>query len=209
MFSLDSKFIQVLGRVADLMMLNILFVLTSLPIVTAGAAWTALYDVCFRISSGRDEKMIRHYFRAFRKNFRSSTVLWIVLLFSCCITSFMTVRLFVMPGKFHMFYVFYAVLTALILFIGSYVFPLMSQFNNSIGKMVKNALVLSLGYAPRSILIVALNILPIVLLLVRTDLFLRGMMIWLLLYFSGITYLNTRLFRKVFQPYWVQEKSTQ
>lgn len=75
--------------------------------------------------------------------------------------------------------------------------------------MVKNSLVLSLGYAPRSILIVALNILPIVLLLVRTDLFLRGMMIWLLLYFSGITYLNTRLFRKVFQPYWVQKKSTQ
>ena len=80
MFSIESKAVQALGRVADLMLLNILFLLTSLPIVTAGAAWTALYDVCFRITSDRDEKLIRHYFRAFRENFRSSTGIWLVLL---------------------------------------------------------------------------------------------------------------------------------
>ena len=55
-FNPDAPFMQGLGKVADLILLNILTVLLSIPIVTAGAAVTALYDAIWRIL--RDEGSI-------------------------------------------------------------------------------------------------------------------------------------------------------
>ncbi len=44
-FSLDSKFMQVMSRVADLIILNVIYLVTCLPVITIGAASTALYTV--------------------------------------------------------------------------------------------------------------------------------------------------------------------
>ena len=51
-FSPDSKVMQALSRVFDLMVLNILFLLCSLPVITLGAAATGLFDVFFRVRRG-------------------------------------------------------------------------------------------------------------------------------------------------------------
>ena len=48
MFGIDSKFYEVVSRIADLVVVNLLFVLCSLPIITIGASTTALYGVTKR-----------------------------------------------------------------------------------------------------------------------------------------------------------------
>lgn len=48
-FSLDSKFSQIMGRVFDLMMLNIIFLIMCIPIVTIGANFTAMYYVTLKM----------------------------------------------------------------------------------------------------------------------------------------------------------------
>ena len=45
MFGIDSKFYEVVSRISDLVVINLLFVLCSLPIITIGASTTALYGV--------------------------------------------------------------------------------------------------------------------------------------------------------------------
>ena len=65
-FSLDSKFMQVMSRVADLIILNVIYLVTCLPVVTIGAASTALYTVCFRLGTAREGSLVKGYFRAFR-----------------------------------------------------------------------------------------------------------------------------------------------
>ena len=45
MFGIDSKFYEVVSKIADLVILNLIFVLCSLPIITIGASTTALYGV--------------------------------------------------------------------------------------------------------------------------------------------------------------------
>ena len=50
MFGIDSKFYEVVSRIADLVVVNLLFVLCSLPIITIGASTTALYGVTKKIS---------------------------------------------------------------------------------------------------------------------------------------------------------------
>ena len=80
LFSPDSRFMRYMNRLADLMLLNLMFLLTSIPIVTIGASLTALYSVCFRLGTVREGGTVRDYFRAFRENFGEATKLWLLAL---------------------------------------------------------------------------------------------------------------------------------
>lgn len=207
LFSTDSKFMCAMNRLADLMILNVLFLLTSLPIFTIGASVTALYTVCFRFGTDREHGVVLSYFRAFRDDFKQSTVLWILLLLCIGIAFYNTLFYYVMPGSMRYLFIFFGLLLAIALFTASYAFPLLSQFENSTRQTLKNALVLSLGYAPRSIVITGLNILPFVLALTQLYIFFYVGFIWFILYFSAAAYLNTILLRKVFQPFLDKETS--
>ena len=78
----------------------------------------------------------------------------------------------------------------------SWVFPLQSRFENSVGSMLKNALLCSFSYLPRTIVMTLLNaVFPVVVLLLPGVLF-NGIFVLLIIWFSGIAYLNTLLLRK-------------
>jgi len=80
LFSYESTFSQVALRVAAGCYLNLLWLLCSLPIVTLGAATTALYSVTLKLVDGDDSHLTQRFFRGFRENFRQATVLWLILL---------------------------------------------------------------------------------------------------------------------------------
>ena len=201
LFSMDSKFMKIMGRIGDLILLNFCYIITCIPIITIGAATTALYTVCFRLGTDREEGTIRSYFSAFKDNFKQATLLWLILLL-ILVTAFLNTWLFyLMPLPMHYAYVVFAILFILAFFIFSYAFPLMSQFDNCNKAIFKNALIMGLGYLPRTILIAALNILPWVLLLINLYGFLQMSFLWVMLYFSTAAFLNTKLFHKVFAPY--------
>ena len=50
LFNMDNKFFTVMGRVADLIMLNVVFLICCLPIVTIGASLTALHYVTLKMA---------------------------------------------------------------------------------------------------------------------------------------------------------------
>ena len=54
LLSQDSPVAAVLSRAFDLAVLNLLFLLTCIPVFTVGAAVTALYDVMLKLV--RDEE---------------------------------------------------------------------------------------------------------------------------------------------------------
>ena len=78
MFSHDSRFMQTLTRVTDLIVLNICFLISCIPIVTIGAANAAMYTLCFRMLRDEDNGIVKSYFRAFRDNFKQATLLWLL-----------------------------------------------------------------------------------------------------------------------------------
>lgn len=201
LFSPDSMFMRAMSRVGDLLLLNILFLLTSVPIITIGAAGTALYTVCFRFETERETGVFRSYFRAFRDNFRQATGIWLILVL-CGATAFCNAYLFyAMGGPLRYAALIFPLLFALVLLAGSYALPLLSQFDNGVLATLKNALALGLGYLPRSILITAVNIFPFAVLLLDAILFFQTAFLWAAIYFSAAAYLNTMLLKKVLQPY--------
>lgn len=69
----ESDFMERLNRLTDLMILNLLFLFTSLPLVTLGASLSALYTVALDLSKKEEGPMFRSYFRAFRRHWRRGT----------------------------------------------------------------------------------------------------------------------------------------
>ena len=205
LFSPDSWLMRGMSRLGDLMLLNFFFLITCIPIVTIGASVTAMYTVCFRFGTDREKGVVRSYFAAFRENFKQGTIIWLIFLLyfvAACVNVFLFLSL---KNAAHFLFLLFAVLALLALLIVGYAFPLLSQFNSSTKRILGNALLMSIGYLPRSLLIVVLNIFPFVLLLLQPYYFLAAGLIWFLFYFAAAAFLNTRLLHKVFAPYLAPE----
>ena len=72
LFSVDGKFAQFMGKLADIIILNVLLVVCSIPIVTAGAAATAFYYVMLKLVKNEESYVFRSFLKAFRENFKQS-----------------------------------------------------------------------------------------------------------------------------------------
>lgn len=80
LFDTDNIVWRFLGRVADLVILNFLFLLCSIPIVTIGASWTALYSVTLKAVKNEESYIAKGFLEGFKENFKQSTIAWLVIL---------------------------------------------------------------------------------------------------------------------------------
>ena len=89
----------------------------------------------------------------------------------------------------------------LVSLIGAYIYPLLAQFDNTIKNTLKNAILLSIGNLPYSLVMAALNLSAPLLLLFATSFFLRTCIFWILIGGSLVAMLNSYLLRKIFKKY--------
>ena len=207
LFSPDSKFMRFMSTLGDLMLLNFIFLLCSVPVVTIGASITALYTVVFRMVREKDSRsVVVQFFRSFRQNFRRATLLWLLLLPAGGVLALDLWLFSVVTGVMRWLSILFLLLMVLVLFTAGYAFPLLSQFENGVKGTLKNALFLSLAYLPRTLSVTALNLLPFVLLYCNLYLFLYVGFLWIFLYFSAAAYLNARTLEQVFAPFREQKE---
>lgn len=65
-FGIDNPFFDFMGRVGDILILNILFVITCIPVVTIGTSLCAMYRVTLRMARKESNYVAREYFHAWR-----------------------------------------------------------------------------------------------------------------------------------------------
>lgn len=158
-FSTDSKLFHLLGRVADLILLNFLFLITSIPVVTIGASCTALYSVTMHMADNTESYITRSYFLAWKNNFKTSTVVWsaaLLLLILC------KANLSILPalpsGPLAMLLLCFQLLFLFILCgILLYLFCLLSAFENTLRNTVRNATILTFRFLPYTILCMCIS----------------------------------------------------
>ena len=75
---MENSFWQFIGKLGWAILFNILFMITSLPLVTIGASTTALITVMMQIAKGEGREHVKVYFRTFIQEFLRSTVLWVI-----------------------------------------------------------------------------------------------------------------------------------
>lgn len=202
--SSDSKFIQFLNRLGELILLNLCFLLCCLPVVTVGAASAALYTVCTRFGTEREGAVYSLFFRSFLGSLKQGIPLWLLELLLGVVCAYLTLVFFLQGGGMHYAFIPFLVLLGLVSVVSGYVYPLLGQFENTLHGTLRNAVILSLGYLPRSVAVAAINAAPLVLLAVNPELFMRIGILWAFLFFSGAAYLNSRILRPVFEPFYSQ-----
>ena len=198
LFNLDNPVWSFMGKVADLVILNILALVCSILIVTIGASWTAMYFVTIRIVRKEEGYVIRDFFRSFKENFKQATIIWLLIIAVAVvfIGDIMIYRM--MPDQIpQIIMIVVAALAFLALGTSVYVFPVLSRFHNTIKNTIKNAFLLSIVNIPFTLIFIVLMILPVVLAIfvieVAPILILMGLS--LPAYISSMLFV--RIFRKV------------
>ena len=165
LFSYDSKVSQIMLKLCYGCYLNLLWMVCSLPVFTAGAATAALYDVTLRIAREEDPPLTTRFFRAFRENFRQATVLWLILLgVGALLGADAYILYHLYKSTAGMVSVICTLGLALIIvaaiayvIVLIYVFPLVASVKNTSFAMLKNALLIGIHYLFCTILVFAIH----------------------------------------------------
>jgi len=149
LFDLDGPVMQFITKIAYSAYLNLLWLICCLPIVTAGAATTALFYVSLKVAKNEEGNITKMFFRSFRENFKKATVIWLILL---AVGLVLAVDGYIF---YHMCFenIFWTVGTAVFLvalaayaIILMYIFPLLSRFENTVRAMFVNSIMLGMRF---------------------------------------------------------------
>ena len=146
-FDINNSFYQFGRKLLYVFLINILFVITCIPIVTAGAAMTAMNSVFLKIINEREFSLFSDYFRAFKENFLKSTIVWVMALavgFILYIDIFYWARFGLEDGTYAYVMLVVSSIAALFLVMMLHtVFPLISRFDMSIREIITNTVMIT------------------------------------------------------------------
>ena len=77
-FSVDGPVYRFMSSLFHVLLLNLCFLLTSIPIVTIGASAVALFDVMLRMVDDEEGYVVKQYFKAFKANWKQGVPLGIL-----------------------------------------------------------------------------------------------------------------------------------
>ncbi len=199
-FNFDNPVMQALTKLADLFILNLLFTLCCIPVVTIGASLTALYTVTLKAAKNEESYIVSSFFRAFKENFKISTLSWLIML-AAGIVLFLDFRFSAfLPVSYSQVIRVAAVSFSIIYFLlMTYLFPYIARFENTLKNSFKNAFILSIIHLPYTFLFLIIALLSIALTIFIN--FQISGFLWFVIGFSGIAYVNSLFFRKIFSKY--------
>lgn len=213
-FNMDNKFFTVMGRVADLIMLNVVFLICCLPVVTIGASLTALHYVTLKMARNEESYIIKSFFRSFKQNFRQATIINLIMLAVGAVLYLDLNIVSNMTGS--MAQVLYILLIAfgfLYLIIFLYIYPVLAKFYNSIKNTFRNALLMAIRHLPYTILMAVITIAPAAVFLIQSfRVQSTVIMLLILMGFALEAFINGHFLVKIFDNYipkdTVSEEST-
>ena len=148
---------RMLGGLCNLIMVNLLFLATSLPIVTIGASLTGLSRVTMKMVQHQDPSVLKDYFGAFKKHFKESTIIWLITLLA---GAFFTIDLYVIftqiDQKYKLLQIPVWIFLFIVVSIMLFAFPLISAYPDKIKATIKNSILLSISNIPVTIMAVAI-----------------------------------------------------
>lgn len=208
LFDIDSPLMQGLGKIADLMILNLLTLACCLPVITVGPALTALNHVALKIARNEETYIVKSFFKSFKENFRQGVLIWLLFL---AVGTVLVCDYFILNGSESKYatvmQVLVLVAAVFVIFTFLYVFPVLARFHNTIRATLKNALMISIAQFPKTVLMFVMYLIPLLV-------FLNFFQLIPFVLFFGLSVpawasakLYHKFFKKLEEQYWEQHKS--
>lgn len=201
---LKSSLGSFLTLLCDLMLLNVLWLVCALPILTAGPSTSALFACMLKISRDElGESTFLSFFRAFKENFRNSfwygliaiavaAIIYIDISFALTQTGLMRSVYLIASGCLIMIWLIFV----------SYVFALQARYENTFKLQIKNSFLIAFCAPGRTLLMWITYAIPIALLvLLPFETVLSVGFLFLMFVVSLPVYFNCRILRKIFDKF--------
>lgn len=201
-FNYDNPVWRFIGKFFDIMILNLLWVICSIPIITMGASTTAVYYVTLKLVRDEEGSTFKSFFKSFKENFRQSTIIWLILLAAGAligfdlyfflrmqtVTSTLRTVLIAVFGGFMIIY----------LSIALFVFPIQAKFHNPIKRTLFNAFFMSIRHFLQTLgmLVIDIGLLAVGLFLVPVF-----QALFFLFGFPLFAFINSFIFMGIFDKY--------
>lgn len=203
LFGINSPFAVAVNKLMQMIGVGILWFVCSIPVVTIGAATTALYEVLLKMEKNQEGYIITSFLRAFRKNLKSATLVWIPLLIAEIVFGFNLFYYAILgSGQFPVQCVVFGGLFLLTVVMFGYIFPVLARFENTTAGTFRMAAMLAIRNPAWTVVILFVQILTVV-------------VCWFFLYFPlifimGITgYFQAVIFNHIFDRLISQGKITE
>lgn len=165
---MDNVVFRTIGKLVDLVWINLLTLVCALPVITAGASFTSMQYLLLRMAENDQGALTRGFFQAFRKNFKNATVVWLGALVVLAVYAYnlWLARQGVLDGlgvfgKISMGVI--VLILAAVIMILNYYFALTARYDNSVKGTLKNAALLTVAFLPRSLCMLVLMLFPLAL----------------------------------------------
>ncbi len=167
-FSGESKPAKIFARCFDVVLVNLIFIICCLPVITIGPACTALYYTCYKIFHKKESTVVKAYFHSFRENFKVAFGIWIgyFLMVAVIVVTAITALLYVKGIVGAMMGGFCIASMAFILAAGVYLFPVLSRFTFDAKSLVRTALALMVTHGAATVSMTLILVLFFVLVVV-------------------------------------------
>ena len=197
-FDIDNRFFRFVTKLMNILLLNILWSIFSLPIITMGAATSAVYYVTLKMVRDEEGYIIKDFVKAFKQNFKQGVLLEFVLLLIGIIL-YGDIRFFLLNDSvFNYFFIaILSIVCILYIFILVYIFPITARYRNKLFLNLKNAVIMSLKHLKISIVMTILLIVMLYGFYASVPI----MVIFPFIAVSGYAYVGSILFRGIFDKY--------
>ena len=194
-----EKFFRFMDCFGDLFFLNLALVVSCIPIITIGAAFTAMYSVTLKMVRNEEGGAFKDYWKAFAKNFIPATKVWGLLL--------------VFFGIMYTEYIFMlrssgTAANALIVLIGvemlflsftiPLLFPLVARYENTTLNYIKNSFILSISRLGVWFRVFFAWVGPALLTLAKPQVLLYAWYVWVFLLCGVLAYSCSLVIRDLF-----------
>lgn len=203
LFRYDNKFFEILGKVTDVVILNLLFIISCLPIITIGASITSSYSVAMRMIKDEDIYIVKEFVKRFKENFKTGTIVWGIMII---VGMFLGIDIYMSmlvsnESISKVLQLLFTMISIIYIFTLTYVFPIISKFENTIKNTIMNSILMSIHNLPYTIAIVILNLSPLFLIGLFSNYWVQIIFLYIVIGFGIITYINAIFFEKIFNKF--------
>lgn len=196
-FKVDGPIYEFLRRFIDVVKLNFLWLIFSLPIVTMGAASVAVYSVTLKMAEDKEGYVGRDFVKAFKENLKQGISLGLITL----------VAIYVVYLNFSLFFAIESNPLPLLIigiFAGIYfllsllyAYPLTARYKNSLRNTLSNSFLISTKYIGRTLFLILIIVFIVIVCLYNSTTIFFGILIGPTFIMFTISSFSLTIFRKI------------
>lgn len=207
LFNEDNFLNQFFLFMGKLIALNLLWMITCIPVITIGASTTALFYCTLKLHKDKDISAWKFFWKSFRSNFLQSTAIWVLILVAAALLWLERIAIGTMPQSMKQIFTYVLAAAGLfLLLVTLYIFPTIAAFENKLSKLVSHTLYFIFRQPGYAVAVTAITCLPMYFTLVDAELFPIYLFVWLLCGFSLTAYADSWFLWRLFRPFFEEGK---